>query len=148
MLAALRPHDGAYKVVSREAAAELVERWRRVGWRAGFVFGAFEGGGPEMEELLDRARGACDRLTVGLAPDQDGGEQEAIRAARLAALPSVDLVVSSGVEPTAELLRALRPELLIEATAPEGRNLNAELVREWGGRVLPAAGAPLPEPAI
>ncbi len=148
LMAALAPRDGAHKIVSREAAAERVERWRRVGWRAGFVFGAFEGGGPEMEELLDRARGSCDRLTVGLAPDGDGGEPEAVRAARLAAMSSVDLVVSSGVEPTAELLRALRPELLIEATASEGRNPNAELVREWGGRVLPADGAALPEPAL
>ena len=147
LLAALAPRSNAHKIVSREAAAERVERWRRVGWRAGFVFGRFDGAGPEAAAMLDRARGACDRLTVGLAPDDDGGEPEAARAARLAALPSVDLVVSSGIEPTAELLRALRPELLIEAGAAPGRNANAELMREWGGRVLPA-GAGQPEPAV
>ncbi len=148
LLAALAPPSNTHKIVSREVAAERVERWRRVGWRAGFVFGAFDGAGPEAEAMLDGARGSCDRLTVGLAPDRDGGEPEAVRAARLAALPSVDLVVSSGIEPTAELLRALRPELLIEDGAAPGRNANAELMREWGGRVLPADAATQSEPAV
>lgn len=148
LLAALKPGNNAHKIVSREAAAERVEQWRRVGWRAGLMFGAFDGGGPEVAAMLDGARGACDRLTVGLAPDRDGGEPEAVRAARLAALPSVDLVVSSGAEPIAELLRALRPELLIEAGSTPGRNANAELVREWGGRVLPAGAASQAEPAF
>jgi len=138
LLAALTPRAADHKIMSREAAAERVERWHRVGWRAGFVLGAFDNATtPEVAAMLEHARSSCDRLVVGLA--RDGVEPEATRAARLAALPSVDLVVSSGAEPTEELLRTLRPDLLIEAAGTAGRSARAELISEWGGRVLAAS---------
>ena len=137
LLAALAPRAADHKIMSRNAAAERVERWHRAGWRAGVMLGAFDGDtAPDVAAMLERARSACDRLVVGLT--REGAEPEAIRAARLAALPSVDLVVSSSAEPTDELLRTLRPDLLIEAAGAAGRSARAELISEWGGRMLAA----------
>lgn len=140
LLAALEPPDPARKIVSPAVAAERVEQWRRAGWRAGFTHGAFAVMDPDERRLLELARGACDRLVVALDPNPDGGfgPSEAMRAARLAALPSVDLVV--GAAPTADLLRALRPELVVNPapTATLARPLGVDVAREWGGRVLVA----------
>lgn len=143
LLAAISPHSGALrKIVSREVAARLAERWRRSGWRVGFTNGSFDPLAPGHVHLLEQAHGACDRLIVGIAGDavvrRAKGEarlhqSEAVRAARLAGLPSVDLVVIDGDDEPDELVRALRPELLIKGADQLG---NADLVREWGGRVM------------
>jgi D-beta-D-heptose 7-phosphate kinase/D-beta-D-heptose 1-phosphate adenosyltransferase len=131
LLSALSPQAVSRKLATREAAAERVERWRRAGWRTGFTHGVFATLNEGDVRLLEQARAACDRLVVGLSP---GGSDQTERAAALLALDCVDLVVLEGEESPTELLRTLRPELLID---PAGRRgARAELVREWGGRVL------------
>jgi D-beta-D-heptose 7-phosphate kinase/D-beta-D-heptose 1-phosphate adenosyltransferase len=137
LLSALSPQVSR-KIATREAAAERVERWRRAGWRTGFTHGAFEAVNEGDVRLLEQARAACDRLVVGLSPALSpalsGAAGQAERAAALAGLDCVDLVVMEGQESPTELLRTLRPELLID---PAGRRgARAELVREWGGRVM------------
>lgn len=149
---ALQPQTASRKIVTREAAAERVERWRRAGWRTGFTHGAFEGLNEGDLRLLEQARAACDRLVVGLSPtvpgplpppgppsqpglpSPSGSPSQQARAAALAGLDCVDMVVLEGGETPTELLRTLRPELLID---PAGRRgARAELMREWGGSVI------------
>jgi D-beta-D-heptose 7-phosphate kinase/D-beta-D-heptose 1-phosphate adenosyltransferase len=147
----LSPAGGALrKIVSRETAAEQVERWRRRGWRIGFVHGAFEGPRPGHMHLLAQARAACDRLLVAVADDAQLRRRQAngaghpptpdtVRAAALAALPGVDLVVINEEEGPASLLRLLRPELVVTATEPlEGAPAEGDLVSGWGGQVIQA----------
>ena len=56
----LTPQGGALrKIVTREVAAEQVERWRRRGWRTGFTNGCFDLLHPGHVDLLARAM-ACD----------------------------------------------------------------------------------------
>ena len=152
----LSPAGGALrKIVSRETAAEQVERWRRRGWRVGFVHGAFEGPRPGHMHLLAQARAACDRLLVAVADDaqvrrRKGDEHplssDSARAAGLAALPGVDLVVINEEDGPASLLRLLRPELVVTAADPSGDPpAEADLVRDWGGQVIQASR--LTEPA-
>ena len=70
LLAALSPQGGALrKVVTREQAAEQVERWRQRGWRTGFTNGCFDLLHPGHIHLLEQARSRCDRLVVGLNSD-------------------------------------------------------------------------------
>ncbi len=70
LLAALSPQGGALrKVVTREQAAEQVERWRQRGWRVGFTNGCFDLLHPGHIHLLEQARSRCDRLVVGLNSD-------------------------------------------------------------------------------
>jgi len=146
-LNALSPEGGALrKIVSRETAAEQVERWRRRGWRIGFVHGAFEGPRPGHMHLLAQARAACDRLLVAVEDDTqvhrrkgDGYplHPDTARAARLAALPGVDLVVINEETGPASLLRLLRPELVVTAIDPtRDAPAEAELIRDWGGQII------------
>ncbi len=144
MLTALAQPRGA-KILDPEPAAERVERWRRVDLRIGFAQGMFGDAGDVGSAVLERARSACDRLIVALAQDAragSGGLPQQARAERLAELPCVDLIILADGNSTADLLEALRPDLLVETAENSGagaRKNEADLVRGWGGRILLAA---------
>lgn len=148
-LNAMSPEGGALrKIVSRETAAEQVERWRRRGWRVGFVHGAFEGPRPGHLHLLQQARAACDRLLVAVEDDAEVARRkgpghplqpDTVRAAGLAAMPGVDLVVINEEEGPGGLLRLLRPELVVTAVDPTRHEPpEADLIRDWGGQLIQA----------
>ena len=133
------------KIVTREAAAEQVERWRRKGWRIGFTNGCFDQLHPGHVHLLEQARGQCDRLVVGLNSDASvsrlRGESrptqpEAARAAVLAGNSAVDLVVIYEEDTPLEMLETLRPDLLVKgADYTIDRVIGADQIQRWGGRV-------------
>jgi D-beta-D-heptose 7-phosphate kinase/D-beta-D-heptose 1-phosphate adenosyltransferase len=146
LLAALTPQGGALrKVVSREMGAEQVERWRRKGYRTGFTNGCFDLLHPGHVHLLEQARGQCDRLVVGLNSDASVRrlkgptrpvQPEAARAAVLASLAAVDLVVIYDEDTPEETLELLRPDLLVKgADYTIDRVVGADMVQGWGGRV-------------
>jgi D-beta-D-heptose 7-phosphate kinase/D-beta-D-heptose 1-phosphate adenosyltransferase len=147
LMAALSPEGGALrKVVSREAAAEQVERWRRMGYRTGFTNGCFDLLHPGHVHLLEQARAACDRLVVGLNSDASVRrlkgptrpvQPEAARAAVLASLAAVDLVCVFDEDTPLELIAALRPELLVKGADYAVEDVvGHEMVEGWGGRVM------------
>ena len=147
LLAALTPQAHALrKIVTRDEAAEHVERWRRHGWRTGFANGNFDLLHPGHMHLLEQARGQCDRLVVGVNSDASvrrakGARRpvqpEAARAAMLAGLAAVDLVVVYEEDTPEATLRALQPEVLIKgADYTIETVVGAELVQGWGGRVF------------
>ncbi|HEY6432368.1 MAG TPA: D-glycero-beta-D-manno-heptose-7-phosphate kinase [Acetobacteraceae bacterium] len=147
LLAAISPRGGALrKVVTREQAAEQVERWRHRGWRTGFTNGCFDLLHPGHVHLLEQARAACDRLVVGLNSDAsvrrlkgDGRpvQQEAARAAVLASLGCVDLVCLFDEDTPEALLREIRPDVLVKgADYAIDEVVGADLVRGWGGKVM------------
>ena len=146
LLRALSPPGGTLrKIVSRETAAEQVERWRRRGWRIGFTEGRFDMMHPGHVHLLDQARAQCDRLVVGLQPDaavlprlgpHEAVQPEAARAAVLAGLPAVDLVCLMDDGAPLDLLEALRPDLLVKGADHALPGVfGADQVQGWGGRV-------------
>jgi D-beta-D-heptose 7-phosphate kinase/D-beta-D-heptose 1-phosphate adenosyltransferase len=147
LLEALAPATGTLrKVVSLEAAVEQVERWRRRGWRIGFTNGCFDLLHPGHVHLIEQARGACDRLVVGLNSDASvrrlkGAnrpvQQAAARAAVLASLADVDLVTIFDEDTPEALIAALRPDVLVKgADYTLDQVVGADLVRSWGGRVM------------
>ncbi len=147
LLAVLSPQGGSLrKIVSRQAALEQVARWRHQGYRVGFTNGCFDLLHPGHVHLLETARDACDRLVVGLNDDAGArrlkGEArpvqpEAVRAAVLAGLPSVDLVTVFEEATPEALIEALRPDVLVKgADYPLDAVAGAAQVRSWGGRVL------------
>jgi len=147
LMAALSPEGGALrKVVGREAAAEQVERWRRMGYRTGFTNGCFDLLHPGHVHLLEQARAACDRLVVGLNSDASVRrlkgptrpvQPEAARAAVLASLAAVDLVCVFDEDTPLELIAALRPELLVKGADYAVEDVvGHEMVEGWGGRVM------------
>jgi D-beta-D-heptose 7-phosphate kinase/D-beta-D-heptose 1-phosphate adenosyltransferase len=146
LLEALTPQRGTQRKVSNRASAvEQVERWRRRGWRVGFTNGCFDLLHPGHVHLLAQARGWCDRLVVGLNSDASvkrlkGPERpiqdEAARAAVLASLTTVDLVTVFEEDTPIELIRAVRPEVLIKGSDYRvDQVVGGELVQQWGGIV-------------
>jgi D-beta-D-heptose 7-phosphate kinase/D-beta-D-heptose 1-phosphate adenosyltransferase len=146
LLEALTPERGALrKVMSRTAAFEQVERWRRRGWRVGFTNGCFDLLHPGHVHLLEQARSWCDRLVVGLNTDASvkrlkGAarpiQHEAARAAVLASLATVDCVTLFDEDTPIELIRALRPEVLVKgADYTVEQVVGGDIVLDYGGQV-------------
>jgi D-beta-D-heptose 7-phosphate kinase/D-beta-D-heptose 1-phosphate adenosyltransferase len=137
--------SGESKVLSLEALLTEVGRWRRLGQRVGFTNGCFDLLHPGHISLLTQARRLCDRLVVGLNSDssvrQLKGEgrpvrSEGARATVLASLTSVDAVVIFPDETPLQLIRQLRPEVLVKgADWSMDKVVGADLVRSWGGTV-------------
>ena len=146
LLQALTPQGGALrKVVGREVAAEQSERWRRRGWRIGFTNGCFDLLHPGHAHLLEQARSQCDRLIVGVNSDASVRrlkgptrpvQPEAARAAVLASLSAVDLVVVFDEDTPEKTLELLRPDLLVKgADYALDAVVGGGMVRGWGGKV-------------
>jgi len=147
LLAAVSPQGGALrKVVTREQAAEQVERWRQRGWRVGFTNGCFDLLHPGHVHLLEQARAHCDRLVVGLNSDASVRrlkgpsrpvQPEAARAAVLGSVAAVDLVCIYDEDTPEATLAALRPDLLVKgADYTIETVVGADLVQSYGGRVM------------
>lgn len=123
LLEGLTPGRGAArKLVSLPLAAEVTERWKHRGWRIGLLQ---VNGAACPPALTEQARRWCDRLLVGVA---DEGEA----AATLAERPEVDLVAIGAEGGGEELLRMLRPDVLVADGV--GAKV-ADLLREWGGEI-------------
>lgn len=146
LLEALTPERGALrKVMSRSAALEQVERWRRRGWRVGFTNGCFDLLHPGHVHLLEQARSWCDRLVIGLNTDASVKrlkgqarpiQSEAARAAVLASLATVDCVALFDEDTPIELIRTLRPDVLVKgADYTVDQVVGGDIVLDYGGQV-------------
>lgn len=126
------------------------ERWRREQrGRVVFTNGVFDLLHPGHVDVLLGARRAGDHLVVGLNSDASvrrlkGPERpvrsEAERAYVLAAFEMVDCVVVFEQDTPLELIRLLRPDVLVKGgDYHEGTIVGAPDVRGWGGdvRVIP-----------
>ncbi len=153
LLEALTPERGALrKVMNRSAALEQVERWRRRGWRIGFTNGCFDLLHPGHVHLLEQARSWCDRLVVGLNTDASVKrlkgparpiQSEAARAAVLASLATVDCVTLFDEDTPVELIRELRPDVLVKgADYTVEQVVGGNIVLDYGGQVKLAALLP------
>ncbi|MBM3481853.1 MAG: D-glycero-beta-D-manno-heptose-7-phosphate kinase [Alphaproteobacteria bacterium] len=133
-------------------AVDAVSRWRAEGKCVGFTNGCFDLLHPGHLALLRQARGACDRLVVGLNSDASvkrlkGPERpvqnEAARAEVLASLELVDLVVLFEADTPIALIEALRPDVLIKgADYALDQVVGGSFVQSYGGRVLLATLEP------
>lgn len=138
--------SGELKVVSLDAAIEQVASWRANGQRVGFTNGCFDLIHPGHVAILAKSRAACDRLVVGLNADESvkrlKGESrpvqnEASRAAVMASLASVDLVVLFSEDTPVKLIEALRPDVLAKgADYKIDEVVGGAFVQSYGGEVL------------
>jgi len=137
------------KVVTSQRLIDEVARWRSKGLRVGFTNGCFDILHRGHVAYLAQARSWCDRLVVGLNSDRSvralKGEGRPVhdlesRALVLAALGPVDLVAPFDDDTPIELIRAIRPDILIKgADYSEDQVVGAQEVRAWGGEVRLAA---------
>jgi len=134
------------KLVDLEDAQAQAARWRQSGFRIGFTNGCFDLLHPGHVSLLRQARAACDRLVVGLNSDASVRrlkgtgrpvQGEAARAAVLASMASVDLLVVFAEDTPLKLIEALRPDVLVKgADYSRDQVVGADIVERYGGRVL------------
>ena len=123
-----------------------VAGWRRAGLRVGFTNGCFDLLHAGHISLIRQARAACDRLIVGLNTDNSvkrlKGEGRPVngehaRAIVLASLADVDAVTLFDGETPIELIKALKPEVLVKgADYTEATVVGADIVKSYGGRVV------------
>ena len=136
------PRDPAGKVCDWSGAV----RWRAAHpGRVVFTNGVFDLIHPGHVDVLLGARRAGDHLVVGLNSDESvrrlkGPERpvrtEGERAYVLAALEMVDCIVVFGQNTPLELIRELRPDVLVKGgDYHEGTIVGAADVRGWGGEV-------------
>jgi D-beta-D-heptose 7-phosphate kinase/D-beta-D-heptose 1-phosphate adenosyltransferase len=131
------------------AAAELATRlrdWREQGLRIGFTNGCFDILHPGHVKVLTAARGACDRLVVGLNSDASvkrlKGESrpvqdERARAEVLAALEAVDAVAVFAEDTPIKLIEQIRPSVLVKGgDYTREQVVGHEIVEEAGGEVV------------
>ncbi|HEX5845096.1 MAG TPA: D-glycero-beta-D-manno-heptose-7-phosphate kinase [Rhodoplanes sp.] len=130
-------------------AAILDERageWRAQGLRLGFANGCFDILHPGHVKLLTEARAACDRLIVGLNSDGsirrlkgEGRPLQSVhaRADVLAALEAVDLVVVFEEDTPIELIKRLRPTVLVKGSDYRlDQVVGRDVVEANGGEVM------------
>jgi len=137
---------GEAKILPLVPALDRIAAWRRRGDRIGFTNGCFDLIHPGHVALLAKSRAACDRLIVGLNDDNSvrrlKGEtrpvqNEAARAAVLASLESVDLVVLFADDTPVALIEAIKPDILAKgADYTIDQVVGADLVKAHGGQVL------------
>ena len=127
-----------------ELDARLAE-WRKQDLRIGFTNGCFDILHPGHVKLLTAARGACDRLIVGLNSDASvkrlKGENRPVQDERarsevLAALEAVDLVVLFEEDTPIALITQVRPNVLVKgADYTREQVVGHEIVEAHGGEV-------------
>jgi D-beta-D-heptose 7-phosphate kinase/D-beta-D-heptose 1-phosphate adenosyltransferase len=149
LLGALQARDvlaSEAKVVGLETALERLQRWRAAGERVAFTNGCFDLIHPGHVSLLSQARGAADRLIVGLnsdasirrlkGPDRPV-QNETARGIVLASMSAVDLVLLFDEDTPIELIRAIRPDVLVKgADYRIDQVVGADVVQSHGGRVM------------
>ena len=142
--ASLAPEDKI--VFDWSVLDERFAEWRRHGLRIGFTNGCFDLLHRGHVKLLAEARAACDRLVVGLNSDASTerlkGKGRPInpaegRAEVLAALEAVDLVVVFEDDTPLELIKRVRPAVLVKgADYKIDQVVGRDVVESAGGDVL------------
>jgi D-beta-D-heptose 7-phosphate kinase/D-beta-D-heptose 1-phosphate adenosyltransferase len=125
---------------------ERLAGWRAADLRIGFTNGCFDLIHPGHIKVLAEARAACDRLVVGLNSDastvrlKGAGrpvQAQQARAEVLAAFEAVDLVVLFDEDTPLELIRRVRPNVLVKGADYRREDVvGREIVDAAGGEVI------------
>ena len=135
------------KHFSAAEAETLVRRWKSRGLKVGFTNGCFDIVHAGHVALLAAARAQCDRLIVALNDDRRRAPAEGAEAAGqrlwptapavIAAVESVDAVISFDEDTPLELIRRLQPDVLVKGGDYTIETVvGAEEVQAAGGRVV------------
>jgi D-beta-D-heptose 7-phosphate kinase/D-beta-D-heptose 1-phosphate adenosyltransferase len=136
---------GGGKLLSLAEAVQLAETWRRGGQTVVFTNGCFDVLHAGHVRCIRSARAMGDRLIVGLNSDQSvrrlkGPNRpvnpEELRAEVLCALEDVDGVVIFHQDTPLEIIRAIRPQVLVKGGDYRPCDIVGHReVLSWGGRV-------------
>lgn len=129
-----------------QAACAQRDRWRAEGLVVGFTNGCFDLIHSGHISLIAQSAAACDRLIVALNADASIRRLKgptrpvqalAARAAVMAGLKGVDLVVAFEEDTPVNLINALLPDVLVKgADYAEDEVVGGDIVKAHGGRVV------------
>lgn len=133
------------KILPLATACDMVANWKRDGKSVGFTNGCFDIMHAGHISLLLDAATRCDKLVIGLNTDRSVRElkgptrpvnAELDRAQILAALSMIDGVVLFDEETPINLIKQLKPDVLMKgADYTKEQVVGWELVESYGGRV-------------
>lgn len=136
------------KLTTKQGAAEQAERWKIRGFKVGFTNGCFDLLHPGHISTLRQAKAACDYLVVAINSDASVKrlkgparpvQDETARSAILSALEMVDLVVVFNEETPIELLKAIKPDVLVKGGQYKLEEVvGYDLVMGYGGKIVRA----------
>jgi D-beta-D-heptose 7-phosphate kinase/D-beta-D-heptose 1-phosphate adenosyltransferase len=136
---------GTDKIVGHDQASEISDRWRNEGKKIVFTNGCFDILHVGHMKVLRTASDQGDKLIVGLNSDASvtrlKGESrpvisEAERAALLSNIESVDMVVLFDEDTPLELIKRIRPDILVKGGDWSCHSVvGRSEVESWGGRV-------------
>ena len=139
------PHAATNKLRALARLVPEIEVRRRLGQRVAFTNGCFDILHLGHVQYLTEARAQADCLVVGLNTDASVRglkgpgrpiNSEDARAAVLAGLAVVDYLVLFNDETPLELIRAIKPDVLVKgADYRKDQVVGADLVESYGGRV-------------
>ncbi|MGV0579274.1 D-glycero-beta-D-manno-heptose-7-phosphate kinase [Mycolicibacterium elephantis] len=131
--------------MTREQAVAQVKQWHNKGLKVGFANGCFDLVHPGHVSLLRQARQQCDRLVVALNTDTSVKrlkgpsrpiQDQTSRATVIGSLRSVDLVTLFDEETPLELIKLLKPDVLIKGEDYKVHEVvGHDIIGQWGGRV-------------
>ncbi|GAA4452039.1 D-glycero-beta-D-manno-heptose 1-phosphate adenylyltransferase [Nibrella saemangeumensis] len=133
------------KILTREEAVQLAVQWRTEGQRVVFTNGCFDIVHLGHIDYLEKARNLGDKLILGLNTDASVSRlkgplrpvvNEYARARLMAALAFVDAVTLFDEPTPLELIRAVRPDILVKGDDYTAENIvGADFVIQQGGSV-------------
>ncbi len=134
------------KIVDHKQLADQIAQWRARGLSIGFTNGCFDLVHPGHISLLEQADTECDRLIVGLNSDASVArlkgagrpvQDAAARGRVLASVAAVDAVVVFDDDTPIELIRQIRPDVLVKgADYALDEVVGGDIVQVYGGRVV------------
>ena len=133
------------KVMSLEEIEIKAASWREAGLKVGFTNGCFDLLHPGHISLLGDAKSQCDRLIVGLNSDASIKrlkgkarpiQVEASRAQVLGGMAAVDGIVVFSEDTPVELIKAIKPDVLIKgADYKIDEVVGRDIVEAYGGKI-------------
>jgi D-beta-D-heptose 7-phosphate kinase/D-beta-D-heptose 1-phosphate adenosyltransferase len=143
----LGQHHTAHAILTREALAEQVKQAQTEGETVVFTNGCFDILHAGHVEYLQKAKALGDRLVVAVnddasvsrlkGPTRPASPLES-RLKVLAALEAVDWVVPFNEDTPENLLRLLKPDVLVKGGDYDDAGIvGHEIVKNYGGKVLP-----------
>ncbi|MFO7962483.1 MAG: bifunctional D-glycero-beta-D-manno-heptose-7-phosphate kinase/D-glycero-beta-D-manno-heptose 1-phosphate adenylyltransferase HldE [Desulfobacterales bacterium] len=138
--------DGMNKTLTVDEAEEFITQWRSEGKSIVFTNGCFDILHNGHIKLLHAAAEEGDRLVVGLNSDASVKKlkgplrpvlDQDQRSAILASLKCVDMVILFSEETPIELIRCIRPDVIVKGGDYTVKTvIGHDIVQQYGGRVV------------
>lgn len=133
------------KILPLNEALKIISDWKQNGTKVVFTNGCFDILHIGHLDYLEKSRDLADKLVVGLNTDNSVRQlkgtdrpinNEYARARMLAAMSFVDLVIAFDEETPLELIKKVKPDILVKGKDYEVENIvGAEFVIGNGGEV-------------